>query len=273
MADLAAWFDEIWDDAADGPDSAPVVLPLPPAPPREHAEVGDTSVRVLRTRPPGLLGSTDVGSTEILDAYVRAIGGARSLVYLENQYFSSRPVRAALAEALATNPDLEVILVLNQNPDITAYREWQNRRLAEAGLLGHPRVGVFSLWAAARGLAPPHRPEVTQLFIHSKVAVVDDAWATVGTANLDGVSLDSYGDDFSLGLLRRVFRPVRNVDLNLAFLPDASGTSETAVALRRTLWARHLGMAPDSLAERPDGGWLPLWRAQRRRPRPRARRR
>ncbi len=261
VADLAAWFDEIWNAApGDAPERAPIVLPARAAALPEHGETGSATVRVLRTRPPGLFGSTDAGRTDILDAYVRAIRGARSLVYLENQYFSSRPVRAALAHALAANPDLEVILVLNQNPDITAYRGWQNRRLA--GLLGHPRVGVFSLWAAARGLAPPHRPEVTQLFIHTKAAVIDDAWATVGTANLDGVSLDSYGDDFSLGLLRRVFRPVRNVDLNLAFLPDAAGTSETAAALRRMLWARHLGASPGSLAERPDGGWLPLWRAR-----------
>ncbi len=261
VADLAAWFDAVWDAASDrGPARAAPRAPIETLP--EHRGTGDTAVRVLRTRPPRLLGATDPGRTEILDAYVDAIRGARSLVYLENQYFSSRPVRAALVDALAANPELEVILVLNQNPDITAYRGWQNRRLAEAGLLGHPRVGVFSLWATARGLAPPHRPEVTQLFIHSKVAVIDDAWATVGTANLDGVSLDSYGDDFSLGLLRRLFRPVRNMDLNLAFLPGADGRSETAADLRKTLWARHLGVAPDGLGERPDGGWLPLWRAR-----------
>lgn len=252
VAELAAWFDAMWDGAG-----APARTDRgAAAPPREPE---GTTVQVLRSRPPGLLGPADAGETEILAAYLDAIRTARSTIYLENQYFSSRPVRAALAAALAAHPDLEVILVLNQNPDITAYRSWQNRRLAEAGLLGHPRVGVFSLWAAATGLEPPHRPEVTQLFIHSKVAVIDDAWATLGTANLDGVSLDSYGDDFSMPLLRRVFRPVRNVDLNLALFDGAQGEPRTGAVreLRETLWARHLGIDP---GERPPDGWLSLWR-------------
>ena len=47
-------------------------------------------------------------------------------------------------------------MVLNQNPDVTAYRRWQNARLAESGLLAHPRVGVFALWSA-RGAAD-HAP-------------------------------------------------------------------------------------------------------------------
>ena len=264
VADLAAWFDALWEGEPERPE---VPLPrrlAPPPPPPDAASVepSGTSVRVLTTHPAGLSPRHPDGCTEILGAYLDAIASARSLLYLENQYFSSRPIRAALVEALAARPELEVILVLNQNPDITAYRTWQDHRLAEGGLLHHPRVGVFSLWAAAASLAPPHRPEITQLFIHSKVAVVDDCWATVGTANLDGVSLATYGDDFSSPLLRRVFRSVRNVDLNLALLDGADGEPPSGVVanLRQTLWARHLGLDAGTLAERPDGGWLPLWR-------------
>lgn|GEM_PF-548042 len=258
VADLAAWFAEVWNGAA-GDDASRLD---PPAAEPAAAVHGGCAVRVARSIPPGVLPSRGEGEREILDAYLEAIAGARDLIYLENQYFSARPIREALSAALEARPELEVVLVVNQNPDITAYRGWQNRRMAEGGLLGHARVGVFSLWAAAPS-AGPGRMELTQLFIHSKTAVIDDGWATLGTANLDGVSLHSYGDDFSAWPGRRLFRGVRNFDLNLVLLDGAEGEacSGAAGALRRRLWSRHLGLAPDELVRRPAGGWLPVWRA------------
>ncbi|HET7234235.1 MAG TPA: phospholipase D-like domain-containing protein, partial [Longimicrobium sp.] len=259
VADLAAWFAEVWNGAS-GDLSSPLAAPAVAG---AGATVdGGCSARVARSIPPGVLAARAEGEREILDAYLEAIAGARELIYLENQYFSARPIRRALSAALEARPELEVVLVVNQNPDITAYRGWQNRRMAEGGLLGHPRVGVFSLWAAAPSPGPG-RVELTQLFIHSKTAVIDDAWATLGTANLDGVSLHSYGDDFSAWPGRRLFRGVRNFDLNLVLLDGARGEPAcgAAGALRRRLWSRHLGVAEGELARRPEGGWLPLWRA------------
>ncbi|HET6231052.1 MAG TPA: phospholipase D-like domain-containing protein [Longimicrobiaceae bacterium] len=262
--DLAAWFAEVWNGASEGP--GPGVPPLS-ADARQGGSGdarrgGGTSVRVARTIPAKVLPARAEGATEILDEYLEAIGRARSLIYLENQYFSARPIRLALSAALRARRELEVVLVVNQNPDITAYRSWQNRRMDEGGLLAHPRVGVFSLWAAAPSAVHPARLDVTQLFIHSKTAVVDDEWATLGTANLDGVSLHSYGDDFSGWAGRSIFRGHRNFDLNLVLLDGVEGEPATgaAAALRRGLWSRHLGIAPDELAERPEGGWLPVWR-------------
>jgi len=98
--------------------------------------------------------------------------------------------------------------------------------------------------------------------VHSKTLVVDDAWATVGSANLDGVSLHSYGDDFASLAGRRVFRHVRNFDVNVT-LDDRDDALAGAVRdLRVRLWAEHLGVAAGRLAERPAGGWLGLWRAR-----------
>jgi phosphatidylserine/phosphatidylglycerophosphate/cardiolipin synthase-like enzyme len=260
--DLAAWFAELWDGAGAGPGPAL----LPPAasavPERAGPRAGGSSLRLARSVPAGTLPGRAHGEREILAAYLEGIAAARSFIYLENQYFSSPLISRALAAALRAHPALEVVLVVNQNPDITAYRGWQNRRLAEEGLLAHPRVGVFSLWAAAPSPGPG-RVELTQLFIHAKAAVVDDRWATLGTANLDGVSLDAYGGDFSARPWRRLFRGVRDFDLNLVLLDGAGGEPATgaAAALRRRLWSRHLGAAAGGVAERPEGGWLPLWRA------------
>ncbi|GAC1659138.1 MAG: hypothetical protein NVS4B3_27070 [Gemmatimonadaceae bacterium] len=256
VGDLEAVFSELWDDVAVG--SAPRrathrVTPVP------HTEQS-AAIRVVRTTPRHILSRRPQGETSILDACLTGIARARSLIYVEHQYLSARRVVSALAEALVHAPDLEIVIVLNQNPDVTAYRQWQNARLIESGLLTHPRVGVFALWSAQPNKATA-RMALTQVFVHSKVLLVDDLWATVGTANLDGVSLYSYGDDFDSPLARRLFRHVRNFDLNLVV--DERGEAHPALHhvsdLRRLLWQEHLGQPDDAPATRPSSGWLAVW--------------
>lgn len=245
-AALARRFDAMWGT----PSSKPVPASAPSKP------FGGT-VRVLRTAPRF---NRDSGATEILDEYIEAIRRARKFIYLESQYFSARPIARALRDALAARPELEAIVLINQNPDITGYRGWQDARLRENGLLGHERVGVFSLWSATPSLQRAGRAEITQVFVHSKAAVIDDQWATVGTANLDGASLHSYGDDFGSRLGRRVFGRFRNFDINVALLDGAEDEPRTGAAerIRRELWARHLG--PNVDVTNADGGWLTRWR-------------
>jgi phosphatidylserine/phosphatidylglycerophosphate/cardiolipin synthase-like enzyme len=224
-------------------------------------------VRVLRTFPQGLLPRQPNGATEILGALIDGIDRARSLIYIEHQYLSARPVVRALARALRRRPRLEVVMVLNQNPDVTAYRGWQNARLRRYGLLAHPRVAVFTLWSAEPPIAATRETlELNQIFVHSKVVIVDDEWACVGTANLDGVSLHSYGDDFSGRLGRRVFRDVRNVDVNLVVENVRAGAhvSGSVAELRCRLWSEHLGVPAADLRAWPPDGWLGLWRGTAR---------
>jgi len=59
---------------------------------------------------------------------------------------------------------------------------------------------------------------------------------------------------------RRIFRNVRNVDVNLVVNDGAVRGSRTVADLRARLWSEHLELPVESLAQRPPGGWLPLWR-------------
>jgi phosphatidylserine/phosphatidylglycerophosphate/cardiolipin synthase-like enzyme len=224
------------------------------------------TVRIVCTSPARVLPRARGGATEILDALLEGIDGARSLIYVEHQYLSARPVVSALTQALHREPELELIVVLNENPDVTAYQRWQNARLAEAGLLEHPRAGVFALWTAARDTRGSGATALNQVFVHSKVVVVDDRWATSGSANLDGVSLYSYGDDFTGTMGRRVFRNVRNFDVNVVVSDnvddDAVRGSRPVADLRARLWSEHLELPAGSLARRPPAGWLRLWRGR-----------
>jgi phosphatidylserine/phosphatidylglycerophosphate/cardiolipin synthase-like enzyme len=262
--ELAAVFTDLWNVAGrDGTGSHSLAVP------RSASQARESCIRAVTTLPSGpfrgnrsraLRADSDDGSVEILEALLSAIGRAEHLIYIEHQYLSSRPVVAALRDALARHRDLEIIMVLNQNPDVTAYRGWQNARLTESGMLRHPRVGLYTLWSAAEGRSDAG-VMLNQVFVHSKVVVVDNHWAIVGSANLDGVSLDSYGSDFSSGLLGRIFRDVRNVDVALVVNDGVRGSTSSGSAggLRSRLWREHLGPDAGAYAPRAESGWVALW--------------
>jgi phosphatidylserine/phosphatidylglycerophosphate/cardiolipin synthase-like enzyme len=263
VAEIEQVFTALWDSAAD-------VSQDPARPPTSKATVridrssgqrAAPAVRIVCTCPRRVLPGCPAGSTDILDVVLEGIARARSCIYLEHQYLSARPVVAALATALARHPALELIAVLNQN---AAYRRWQNRRLVESGLLTHPRAGLFALWTVSAQERASSPATLNQVFVHSKVVIVDDEWGMAGSANLDGVSLHSYGDDFTGAVGRRVFRHVRNFDVNVVVDArlDGRNAAGTLLELRSRLWSEHLGVARASLTARPAGGWLPFWRAR-----------
>lgn len=213
----------------------------------------------IATTVPAGVPSFGKGSTGILRTLKAVIRRAKSLIYIEQQYLSSRRITAELSRALENNPGLELIVVSNQNPDITAYARWQLNALREFGLLSHPRVGLFTLWS---GSETELSREINQVFVHSKVVIIDDRWAMCGSANLDGVSLHSYGADFAGRAGRAVFRNVRNFDVALSVDEfDDEVEYASAQALREELWSEHLGADFDSDTLKPAEGWVSFWRA------------
>jgi len=257
---LEACFVELWN--ASGAPGAGDALPMPAV--IRHRPSGGEPCRVLRTLPRRSLSHAPHGSTDVLDALLDGIRRARSLIYVEHQYLTSRVVVAALTDALRRRRELELVVVLNQNPDLTAYWAWQNARIVHSRLLEHPRAGLFTLWSAAPDEARPGVTVINQVFVHSKVVAIDDEWAMVGAANLDGLSLHSYGDEFSGRLARRVFRHVRNFEVSVVVCDDArSRLSPGSVAeLRTRLWGEHLGVRPNSVGVRRPRGWLHMWRTR-----------
>ena len=255
VQELAGTFARYW-HCAEWRESARAT---PVRPQRMEPAGSGTRFRVVTTEPTGGRGSSDRGRLETRTALLDGIGRARSLIYIEHQYLSSRPVVQALRRALNRVPELEIILLLNQNPDVTAYRRWQNARLADTGLLAHPRVGVFALWS---GKQNGRQRAINQVFVHSKVVIVDDEWAMVGSANLDGASLDSYGDDFSGPVGRRVFRDVRNFDVSIVLTVRRSARATNPIReLRERLWTEHLGHGSTRVMERGNEqltGWNAL---------------
>ncbi len=156
--------------------------PLPPLPPPPPA-CGPHLVQTLRTYPsiwPGYA-FADAGERSIARGYSKAVQRARRLIYLEDQYMWSGEVAELFAESLRTHPDLHLVVVVPRIPDQEgAFAEgpqyvgrWQAIDMCERA--GEGRVHVFDV----------ENHEGTPVYVHAKVCVVDDVWASVGSDNFN----------------------------------------------------------------------------------------
>jgi phosphatidylserine/phosphatidylglycerophosphate/cardiolipin synthase-like enzyme len=272
-----------WNQAA-----AAGVAPLPADPAPAPAASPNAPVQVTRSlNGNSLFTSAPQGETTIVESYLRAIKNAQKYIYLENQYFTCDPLADALILALKQTPKLQLIFLTNNKVDIPGYAKWQPATIRKllAGLTAteRQRVGFFTLWSHEAGGQPTGPTSILRNYVHSKVAIVDDLWATVGSANLDGVSLtasDQANASHSFGYwltgtvagLRRAgdLTQDRASETNLMLLNGIASQPATTLPadLRCVLWAEHLGLvdgtgAPDPtnawVTTQPAGGWLQLW--------------
>jgi cardiolipin synthase len=108
--------------------------------------------------------------TPIRRIYLHAIRRAQKSIDITNAYFiPDRGIRRALFNAVARGVDVRVIVP--GDSDVPAI-QWATRHMYAALLKGGIRMF-----------------EWTEKMIHAKTAVVDQAWATVGSSNLDYLSL------------------------------------------------------------------------------------
>jgi phosphatidylserine/phosphatidylglycerophosphate/cardiolipin synthase-like enzyme len=269
VADLQQQFMVHWNKDCQPADATAALDP----PPAEITTAGDGeylgSAQLVRTVNISTLPGLDDGEQGAKEAYLRAIEKATDYIYFENQYFTNQAIGDALIAALTdtTRPQLQVILMLNVVPDIPFYPSWQTnlvgRIRSEAGPQAATRLGVFTAWSHAAAAPAHHRakPVIMPNYLHTKSAIVDGKWATVGSANLDGASLDEFQ------LLRPFLGLNRNDELNLLVFNDpAGGFPETGFvdALRIALWSEHLGIPADdprlsSATLAGSHGWLQLW--------------
>ncbi|MDD3352159.1 cardiolipin synthase ClsB [Zoogloea sp.] len=107
---------------------------------------------------------------DIEDAYLQAIAGARREVLLANAYFlPGRRFRHALLDAARRGVRITLLVQgLADHP----LQQWATRALY--GQMLHAGIRII---------------EYHRSYLHAKVAVIDDHWATVGSSNIDPFSL------------------------------------------------------------------------------------
>ncbi len=248
--------------------------PLAPRRP-DPAPAGTMGVQVLRTypakHPPFPFAPR--GERSVARAYAKAIGRARSLIYVEDQYLWSTDVARVFAAALRRHPDLRLIAVVPRYPDRDGAisgplnRIGQRDALAMLDASGGDRVAVYDLENEAG------RP----IYVHGKLCVIDDVWMAVGSDNLN---LRSWTHDSETACA------VLDPELDEREPGDPGGLGDGARRLARemrlALWREHLGVGvPEAEfldprkgfeAWRRSAGDLDAWHRQGRRgPRPEGR--
>jgi phosphatidylserine/phosphatidylglycerophosphate/cardiolipin synthase-like enzyme len=208
---------------------------LPPMP-ADPSPCGTHAVQVLRTYAPrrGGYPFAPHGERSVARGIQKAIGRARRLIYLEDQFLWSAEVARTFAAALAASPSLHLIAVLprffDQAGALTLRPNQVGREQAVQVLLeaGGDRVAIYDIENLAG----------VPVYVHAKICVIDDVWASVGSDNFNRRSW-SHDSEIACAVLD-VEREVRE-PIDPAGLGD--GARKYARDLRLQLWREHLGRA------------------------------
>jgi phosphatidylserine/phosphatidylglycerophosphate/cardiolipin synthase-like enzyme len=173
VADVAAHFSLRWAEVTGE------VLPAVPPP----SPAGAVELQVVRTVPERIYDRLPLGEFSILESYLRGLGAARRLIYLENQFLWSPEIVSVLVEKLRRPPDdrFRLVVLLPAKPN-----NGSDDTRGQLGLLvqadgGAGRFLACTLYQSGDGPKP--------VYVHAKIGIVDDAWVTLGSANLNEHSL------------------------------------------------------------------------------------
>jgi phosphatidylserine/phosphatidylglycerophosphate/cardiolipin synthase-like enzyme len=147
---------------------------------------GGVEAQFVRTVPERLYDPWREGEWSILESYLRALRAAERFVYLESQFLWSPEVVFVLAEKLRRPPsdDFRVIALLPSQPNNGA----DDSRGQVGILIDADKESDDTTRFLACTLYQPG-PGGNPVYVHSKAAIVDDTWLTIGSANLNEHSL------------------------------------------------------------------------------------
>ena len=228
-------------------DPLPLQLPDP-------APVGPHAVQLLRTYPKRFGGYPFApdGERSVAHGYTKALHQARCAVYVEDQYLWSNEVARTFAEALRAHPGLHVVAVLPHYPDqdgrfsLPPNLIGRDRALSTMRHAGGDRFAVYGVENAAG----------TPVYVHAKVCVVDDTWATIGSDNFNRRSW-THDSELSAAVLDDTRDPREPLD------PGGLGDGARTYArdLRLLLQREHLDRADDDGLIDPLGAFDALRRS------------
>ncbi len=192
-----------------------------PWPPELRPALRDVEVGLARTESVG----EGHGRREIESMYRDALRSARQFVYIENQYLSSDAIAGEIMALLQRREGPEVCIVIPrevsgwlENVVMGRLRARVVHRLREADR--HDRLRI---WYPTAANGDP-------IVVHSKLCIVDDRFATIGSANLSNRSMSL------------------DTETNLFVESGDEDARHALRALRGELLAEHLGRHPEAVA-------------------------
>jgi len=202
--------------------------------PADPLPSGTQAVQVLRTYARRRRGYPFAphGERSVARGFQKAIQRARRLIYLEDQFLWSTEVAQIFAAALVASPSLHLIVVLprffDQAAALTLRPNQVGREQAVRVLLdaAGDRVAIYDIENA----------DGVPVYVHAKISVIDDVWASVGSDNFNRRSW-SHDSEISCAVIdgeRDAREPVDPAGLG-------DGARKFARDLRLKLWREHLG--------------------------------
>ena len=183
---------------------------------------GPSTVQIQRMLDPSRYVAARV-ERSILEQYQRAIDAARRTIYLQNQAIPMPEVARHLLAAVERGVDVVMLVPAIAEGYVFEARNDPQEAARFWGIEALGRHDNFTL----AGLAELHAGKRRAAYVHAKMMLVDDAWATVGSCNLHPFSLAGH------------------TEMN-ASIWDAA----LARDLRCRLFAQHLGVDTASLDDR-----------------------
>jgi len=203
---------------------------LPPVAPSKTG--GDVELQIVRTVPEKVYEALPRGDFGILESYMRAFRQAERFIYVENQFLWSPEIAAVLREKLLypSHNDFRMLFVLPSKPN--------SGKDDTRGVLGElveadadrGRLLACTLYARSGPVTDP-------IYVHAKVAIVDDRWLTIGSANLNE---HSFFNDTEMNVV--------------AHDPDLARRT------RLRLWSEHLELAENEIPDDPVRAIDELWK-------------
>jgi phospholipase D1/2 len=230
VAELARWR---WKKAT-GEEAEALSPDFSPWPDHITPAMKDCTVGVMRAVP-SLRGQKPRHETIRLTH--EAIASARRHIYIETQYLASFPVCDALARRLREPDGPEVAILVTQSSRgfleqfvMARNRNRLIRRLKQSDRFGRLRVSY--------AVVPDDDGGECEVLVHSKVLIIDDTFARIGSSNLN---------NRSEGL---------DTECDIAIEAHAAEEQQAIAALRARLLAEHLEASPQEVAAIIDQGSL-----------------
>ncbi|MCA1336581.1 phospholipase D family protein [Pseudooceanicola marinus] len=206
--DIRRHFADCWSRAqkAGAASFAAEASPVESTAPLPDKHMSAMGPRLLRTQSQPRRGPLRLGPkpaiTEHEEAHLAAFDSAEKLIYLESQFFRHMPLARALARAAERAPRLNCILVLPTEPERVIFNgdtsiDARHELALQLRCLNHVRRAFGDRLAVVAPAqprpAPRHTPKPLYgagvIYLHSKVTLVDDKLAILGSANLNGRSM------------------------------------------------------------------------------------
>jgi phosphatidylserine/phosphatidylglycerophosphate/cardiolipin synthase-like enzyme len=243
--DVLATFSDRWNDYLNAPNADPdanhdthqpafkdnldrsirnrLTAPRVPRSRAVDAAVHRQSVQICRTFhskiydliPPG----NRAGEKTIRESLKHAIGQAKQFIYMEDQYIFSMDISNALKKAIAA-PSFRWLIILIPRDD-----QGINSELRGQG--SHRRAEFINNLRNAPGGEKVKVFTHTQRFVHSKIYIIDDIFAVIGSANCN-----RRGMEHDTEITANIFDRASDKAVVLHF----------ARRLRMRLWATHLNL-------------------------------